>query len=186
MTSTDLARRQLLQLAHGLLQQRAVQLVADRRDVPALLRAQDVAGAAQLQVAHGDREAGAHLAELLDRPQPPRRLRRQVPVLIDQQVAVRPVLVPPHAAAQLVQVGQAVAVGVVDEDRVGVGNVEPALDDRRRQQNVELVSHEAEHHLFQLGLGHLPVADADASPRARSAAARWATFWMSCTRLCTK
>ena len=48
-------------------------------------------------------------------------------------------LVAADAAAQLVQVGQAVAVGLVDEDRVGIGNVEAAFDDRRRQQQVELV-----------------------------------------------
>ena len=81
---------------------------------------------------------------------------------IDQQVAIGPMLVAAHAAAQLVQVGQAVAVGLVDEDRVGVGNVEPALDDRRGQQQVELVVDEVEHHLFQLPFGHLAVADADA------------------------
>ena len=70
-------------------------------------------------------------------------------------------LVPPHAAAQLVQVGQAVAVGVVDEDRVGVGNVEAAFDDRRRQQDIGLAAHEPQHHVFQLVLGHLAVADVD-------------------------
>ena len=71
-------------------------------------------------------------------------------------------LVAPDAAAQLMQIGQAVVVGLVDEDRVGVGNVEPAFDDRRGQQNIELVVDEIEHHLFELALGHLPVADADA------------------------
>ena len=70
-------------------------------------------------------------------------------------------LVPPDAAAKLVQVGQAVAVGLVDEDRVGVGNVEAAFDDRRRQQDVGLAADELEHHLFQLVLGHLAVADVD-------------------------
>ena len=80
-------------------------------------------------------------------------------------------LVAADAAAQLVQVGQAVAVGLVDEDRVGVGNVQAAFDDRRGQQQVELVGDEVEHHLLQLVLGHLAVADARCGPRARSAAA---------------
>ncbi len=65
---------------------------------------------------------------------------------IDQQVAIRPVLVTADAAAKLVQIGQAVSIGFVDEDRVGVGNIEPAFHDRRGQQNVELVIHEIEHH----------------------------------------
>ena len=152
-------RRQLLQPPHGLLQQIAVQLVADRGDVPALLGAEDVARPANLQVAHGDGEAGAHVAELLDRPQPPGGAGREVLVRVDQQVAVRAVLVAPHAAAKLVQIGQPVAVGLVDEDRVGVGNVQAALDDRRGQQHVVAAVDETEHHLFQLVLVHLAVAD---------------------------
>ena len=95
-------------------------------------------------------------------------------------------LVAAHAAAKLVQVGQAVVVGLVDEDRVGVGNVQAALDDRRRQQDVERWAHEVEHHLLQLVLGHLAVADARCGPRARSAAAARRACWMSCTRLWTK
>ncbi len=71
-------------------------------------------------------------------------------------------LVAPHAAAQLVQIGQAVAVGLVDEDGVGVGNIQPAFDDRGGQQNVELVGDEIQHHLFQLMLRHLAVGDANA------------------------
>ena len=70
-------------------------------------------------------------------------------------------LVAADAAAQLVQVGQAVAIGLVDEHRVGVGDVEPAFDDRRGQQNVEPLGDEIEHHLFQFALGHLAVADAE-------------------------
>ncbi len=71
-------------------------------------------------------------------------------------------LVPADAAAQLVQIGQAVLIGIVDEDGVGVGNVQAAFDDRRGQQDVELVLDEIEHHLFQLPFAHLAVADADA------------------------
>ena len=67
----------LLQRPHRVLQQLAVQLVADRRDVAALLGAEDVAGAADLQVAHGDLEAGPQLGELLDRLQPLLRVRRR-------------------------------------------------------------------------------------------------------------
>jgi hypothetical protein len=41
-------------------------------------------------------------------------------------------LVAADPAAQLVQVGQAVAVRFVDENRVRIGDVQPALDNRRR------------------------------------------------------
>ena len=140
-------------LPHGVFQQLAVQLVADGGDVAALLRAEDVAGPADFQVAQGDLEAGAQLGELLDRLEPPGGVRRDAAVAVEQQVGIGPVLVPADPAAQLVQVGQAVVVGLVDEDGVGVGNVQAALDDRRRHQDVGLPADERRHRLFQL-VGH--------------------------------
>ena len=74
--------------------------------------------------------------------------------------SVGPVLVPAHPAAKLVQVGQAVLVGLVDEDRVGVGNVQPALDDRRRHQDVGLRRTNASMAAPVLA-SHLAVADGD-------------------------
>ena len=71
-------------------------------------------------------------------------------------------LVPPDAAAKLMQIGQAIAIGFVDEDRVGVGNIESAFDDRRRQQQIELVIDEIDHHLLEFVVRHLAVADSDA------------------------
>ena len=59
-----------LQLAHGLFQQAHVRVEADRVDVPVLLAAQQIAGAAQLQIERGDLEAGAQVAEFLERRQP--------------------------------------------------------------------------------------------------------------------
>ena len=55
------------------------------------------------------------------------------------------------APAKLVQLGQSEAVGTIDDDRVGPGNVETVLDDRRRDQHVGAVFDEVEHHLFELG-----------------------------------
>ena len=66
------------------------------------------------------------------------------------------------AAAQLIQLRQTVSIGAIDDDRVGVRDVEAVLDDRRRQQHVELVRHEVEHRALERVLGHLAVADDDA------------------------
>ena len=62
-----------LQLAHGALQHRGVELEADGFDVAALLAAQQVAGAAQFQIERGDFEARAQVAELFQRGQPAAR-----------------------------------------------------------------------------------------------------------------
>src|SRR5207342_2996633 len=66
------------------------------------------------------------------------------------------------ATAQLVQLGEPELVGAVDDDRIGVGDVDARLDDRRAEQHVEALLVEVEHDAFEFALGHLPVGDADA------------------------
>ena len=53
------------ELVDGLLHHLGVELEADRGDVPALLLAEQVAGAADLEVVRGDLEAAAEIVELL-------------------------------------------------------------------------------------------------------------------------
>jgi len=48
---------------------------------------------------------------------------------------------------------------MVDNDRVHVGDVEAALDDGGAQQHVVLALGKPQHHLGQLILVHLPMAD---------------------------
>ena len=116
MTSSGVAARLFLGVADGVFQQLAIQLVTDSRDMAALLRAEDVAGAANLQVAQGDLEARAEFGELLDRLEPLGGDWVDGAVAVEQQVGVGAVLESADAAAQLMQVGQAIVVGLVDED----------------------------------------------------------------------
>ena len=58
--------------------------------------------------------------------------------------------------------GQAEAVSVVDEDGVGVGDIEAGLDDGGADEDIGLVADEAEHLLFELVFGHLAVGDDEA------------------------
>src|SRR5688572_19796674 len=83
-------------------------------------------------------------------PQPAGGIRRDVLAGVDEQVSVGSMLVAADAASQLVQVSQSIAIGFVDENRVGVRDVEAAFDDRRRQQQIEAVVDEVDHYLFQL------------------------------------
>ena len=69
--STCVARRLAAQLGDRLLEHLRVQVEADRGDGARLLRAEQVAGAADLQVVRGDREAGAELGERLQHLEPP-------------------------------------------------------------------------------------------------------------------
>ena len=150
-----------LQLAHGFLEQLHVHLEADGIDVPALLTAEQIARAANLEVERGHAEAAAEIAELLDGGEPLARDRRQRFLRRNQQIRVRRPIRPANTAAQLIELRQAVPIRAVDDDGVGVRNVEAVLDDCRRQQDVVLPLDEAEHRALELVLGHLAVADDD-------------------------
>ena len=80
----------------------------------------------------------------------------------DHEVAVRPVTVAAHAAAQLVELRESEFIGVIDHDGVDVGNIQAVFDDGRCHQDIQLSADKAGHHLLQLPFRHLPVADADA------------------------
>ena len=67
-----------------------VQVEADRGHVPRLLAAEDVAGAADLEVGQRDLEPGAELGGVEDRLEPLARLVRQPLAAPVQQVGVRP------------------------------------------------------------------------------------------------
>ncbi len=95
-----------------------------------------------------------------------------------QQITIRAPVRPSHASAQLIQLRQAVLFRVLDDHGVGERDIEPVLHDRGRDEYVELMPHELQHHLFEFGLRHLPMAHADAhragtSPAPSPRDARW-------------
>ena len=63
------------------------------------------------------------------------------------------------AAAELVEIGEAEAVGAVDEDGVGIWDVDAGLDDGGGEEYVGFVVYEGVHDGFQVLLVHLAVAD---------------------------
>ncbi|MNM82367.1 hypothetical protein D3C81_943950 [compost metagenome] len=139
-----------------------VQGKAHRLDLPALAFAQQLAGAANLQVVGGQHEAGTEVLGVGDRLQAFFGVGADLLPGWRQQVGVGLVVAAANPAAQLVQLGQAELVGTLDDDGVGAGHVDTGFDDGRGHQHVEALVVEVAHHLFQLALAHLPVADADA------------------------
>ena len=105
-------------------QQLRVEIEADRGDVPALRRAQQVAGAADLEVFHRDAHSRAQLGRLEDGLQPLLGDFAQAHVFGVQQIGVRASRATTHPASQLVQLGEPEAVRAVDDERVGVRNVQ--------------------------------------------------------------
>ena len=147
------------ELGDGLVQHLDVQLEAERRDVTGLLGAEQVARAADLEVAHRDLEAGPELRVVGERREARPRLRRQLAPIRVEEVRVRRHVRAAHATADLVELREPEHVGTLDDEGVRLRDVEPRLDDRGGDEDVRVAREERVHPLLQLALGHLPVGD---------------------------
>ena len=101
----------------------AIQVEAHRSDVATLLRTEQIARTANLQVAHGDLETATQRTVLLNGTHPFAGLGQQLGVAWQHQVAIGLVLVATHTAAELVQFAQTKTIRPIDDYRVGIGNV---------------------------------------------------------------
>ena len=110
---------------------------------------------------HREIEAAAELLHRLDRFETFPRLCGQR-FGLHQQIGVSLMVRASDAAAQLVQLRQAEAVGTVHQDGVGGRHIDAGLDDRGAQQHIETLLVKVAHHRFEFALVHLPVRDADA------------------------
>src|SRR3546814_2079192 len=93
--------------AHRAFEQFGVEAETHFRHLPALVLAEQFAGAADFQVVGGQGEAGAELVHRGDRVQPLARVRTDQTLVRDHQVGVSAMVRAPDAPAQLVQLRQA-------------------------------------------------------------------------------
>ena len=120
-----------------------------------LLVAEQIARAANVEVVAGELEAGAEAVEIGE------HLQALVGAFADHavggggEIGVGAGLRSADATAQLIELGKAETVGAVDDEGVGRGDVEPAFDDRGRQQHVIFAVVKGAHPLLDLGRGHL-------------------------------
>src|SRR5215213_7353161 len=146
-------------------------LYADRpRRRPPLarqLRAEQVARAADLEVAHRDREAGAELGVVRKRREARPRLRRQLARIGIEEVGMGEDVGAPDAPADLVELGEPQRVRPLHDQRVRLRDVEARLDDRRRDEHVRVAAQERMHLLLELALPHLAVRDLYAERRRK-------------------
>ena len=151
-----------LEFGHGGFEQAAIKLEADGEDVSALFGAEDVAGTADFEVAHGDTEAGTEARVLADGGDALAGSAGAHEVARQHEVSVSFVIGSSNAPAQLVEVGESEAIGAVDDDGVGVGDIETALDDGGAEENISAAGDERLHDVLEFLLGHLSVTDDDA------------------------
>ena len=101
-----------------------------------LLRAEQLSGAADLEVAHGDREAGAELGVVGEGREAGASLRRQLGGVGIEEVRMRQEIRAANAPADLVELGEAEGIGPFDDERVRLRDVEARHDDRGRNEHV--------------------------------------------------
>src|SRR5699024_7152722 len=81
------------------------------------------------------------------------------------QVGIRMARRAPDAPADLVQLGKAQIVRVLDDERIRVRNIDAGLDDGRADQNIDFAVRHRVHDRGDLLLRHFAVYDADARVR---------------------
>ena len=150
----------LLVLFHRLGDHAHVKVEADPLDVAGLLVAQQVAGAAQLQILHGHVVAGPQGRVLGDGGQPVVGGLGHGLAGVVEEVGVGALPAASHPAAQLMELGEPEAVGPVHNQRVGVGNIQAGLDDGRADQHIDVPVPEVADDPVQLLLPHLAVGHA--------------------------
>ena len=110
-----------------------------------LLSPEQTARAADLQVAHGDAETGVELRKLADGAQTLFGDLAQLAPAPERQVRACAPVRAAHTPTQLVQLGKAHTVSILDDERVHVRDVNAGLDDRRADQNLRLTRDHALH-----------------------------------------
>ena len=151
----------LLVLFHGFGHHAYVQVEAHALDMAGLLVAQKVTGAAQFQVLHGHVETGAERRVLRDGGEPVMGLLGHRLGRVVQEVGVRALAAAADAATQLMELAQAETVGMVDDQRVRIGDIKTGLDDCGTHEHVYVAMPEVADDLVELLLPHLAVGDAD-------------------------
>ena len=122
-----------------------------------LFGSQQVAGAADLKIAHGDLEAAAQVGKFPDGFEALFRFFFQDGVAPVHKKCVGGPVGAAYPPPELVKLRQSEVLGVVDDDGVGVGNVQPGLNDGGGHQHIDFFIDKGKHDLFQLPLAHLTV-----------------------------
>ena len=144
-------------LGHGLAQHLRKQVKAHARQVAVLLGTHERTGTTDLQVAHGDAHAAAQVLELGKCSQACRGLLGKRQLAREHKVRIGLRGRAAHTALKLVELCQAQALRVLDDQRVGRCVVDAALHDGRGDEHVDLLGRELDHHVLDLARAHLAV-----------------------------
>ena len=116
--------------------------------------------AANFEVAHGNAKARAQLVAAFKQGfQTAPGIEGQGGMPIIEEIAVASDRAAAHPPPQLIKLSQSEVVGPVNDDRIGPAYVQPILDNRCANENIDFSVRKTDHRVLQLALGHLAVGD---------------------------
>ena len=126
-----------------------------------LLRTQKIARTTDLQITHGDLEAGAEFRKVPDGGQTLFRNLRQILVGTVGEVGVGVAGGAAYTATELMKLGKSEALGVLNDHHAGVGDIDTDLNDGGGNEDVQLSVREFAHDGILFGGLELSVNHAD-------------------------
>ena len=136
--------------------------------MPALRRTQQIASAANLQIAQRQPKPRTQRAVLLHGGQPLPPLFVHMSLIRQQQVGIGLMRGTSHTPAQLVQIRQTKPVGAMNENGIGARNVEAALHNRGAEQHIAGTALKIAHNARKLPCRHLSVRHSNPCLRHQS------------------
>ena len=135
--------------------------------MPTLGGAENTAGAADLQIAHGHAKTGAERAVLFDGVDSFACGAHHHELARQQKISVGFVLGTSNPPTQLIQIGQAETIRAINDNGVGIWNVQAAFDDGGADQDIDFSHDKAMHYRFQFVGIHLTMAKLHPRIRAK-------------------
>ena len=132
-----------------------------------LLGADERTRTANLQVSHGDAHTAAQVLELGESGETCRGLLGERKLAREHEVRVRLGCRTTDTALELIELRQAQALRVLDDEGVRARVVDSALHDGGGDEHVDLLGGELHHHILDLARAHLTVRHSDARLRRR-------------------
>ena len=151
-----------LEFGYGFADHAQVEVEADSGDVARLLSPEKVAGATDFKVFQGHLHAGAEFVVGGDGGEAVVGGFGEGLAWVIEEVGIGALSGATHAASNLVQLAEAKVLGSVDNQCVGIWNIDAGLDDGGGNQHVEFLLPEIHHDLFELTFVHLAVRHGNA------------------------
>ena len=145
----------------GLFQHFDVHVDAYGVDKSGLVFTQQIASAADRQVAHRDAVAASQLGKLLYGLQTLFGCFIELAAGWRHQVGIGDAVASSDSALDLIHLGESEVLGVVDDDRIGIRDIDAVFNDRRTYEDIDFVARKLHHDIFDCFPVHTTMGDAD-------------------------